>query len=194
MAELFRSTGPERFVSVDATVMDEMQVRFERSGDAAAIHAVLRSAFEGPDEARIVCDLRAAGAISSLVVAENTLNPEAEIVGALVFSPVLITDSRGVVTGAFGLGPMAVAPGHQRQGVGEAMFDLWWREGPHPDSGIVVVLGHPSYYPRFGFRPAIEFGVRWEHPCPDDAFMVLETVPGAAAEVEGVVSYHQAFR
>lgn len=171
----------------------EVTVRWEAADDGAAVRDVLLAAFEGPDEARIVEDLRRAGAISSCVVAEKRDGEGCSLVGVLVFSPVSIRGADGRVVAAWGLGPMAVAPELQRGGVGEQMLEFWRREGPKPPSGIVVVLGHAAYYPRFGFRRASQFGVRWEHPCPDEAFLLLETEPGAADDVEGVVSYHGAF-
>lgn len=170
-----------------------MTVRWETSEDGAAVREVLLAAFEGSEEARIVDDLRRSGAISSCVVAERGEGLHCSLVGVLVFSPVTITAADGGSVSAAGLGPMAVIPGQQRQGVGERMFDLWRQEGPKPLSGIVVVLGHPSYYPRFGFQRASSFGVRWEHPCPDESFMLLETEPGAGDRIDGVVSYHGAF-
>ncbi len=58
---------------------------------------------------------------------------------------------------------------------------------------IVFVLGHPTYYPRFGFQRASPFGIRWEHECPDEAFMILELQLGALTGVAGTVRYHKAF-
>lgn len=170
-----------------------MNIRFERPGDVPEVDRVLRRAFPGPDEANIVRALRAEDAIACCVVAESERSGDGDLVGALVFSPVTIEQDGGRVTSAWGLGPMAVVPESQRSGVGEGMFEWWRRQGPRPSSGVVVVLGHASYYPRFGFRPASGFGVRWEHPCPDEAFMLLEIEPGAADRVSGVVSYLRAF-
>jgi len=64
------------------------------------------------------------------------------------------------------------------------------REAGH---GIVIVLGHPDYYPRFGFRPATLYGIRWEHDAPDEAFMVVELREGTLDGVRGVARYHPAF-
>ena len=175
---------------------EEITVRFEQPEDVGEVDRVMRRAFPGPEEAGIVEGLRKNQSISCCVVAETSAGGEDGLdglVGALVFSPVSIQSASGEVTSAWGLGPMAVIPERQRAGVGEAMFDHWRQVGPRPSSGIVVVLGHASYYPRFGFRPASRFGIRWEHPCPDEAFMVLETESGAANEVSGVVSYDPAF-
>jgi len=58
---------------------------------------------------------------------------------------------------------------------------------------VVIVLGHASYYPRFGFQPASRFGIRWEHEVPDEAFMVLGLQSGALQGVKGIARYHPAF-
>jgi putative acetyltransferase len=58
---------------------------------------------------------------------------------------------------------------------------------------LAIVLGHPAYYPRFGFRPAAPLGIRWEHDAPEDAFMVMELEPGALAGKSGIVRYRPEF-
>ncbi|MCA9269873.1 MAG: N-acetyltransferase, partial [Planctomycetales bacterium] len=58
----------------------------------------------------------------------------------------------------------------------------------------VVVLGHPEYYPRFGFVPAVRFDLRCEYDAPEEAFMALELTPGALRGASGVVQYHAAFK
>ena len=62
-----------------------------------------------------------------------------------------------------------------------------------PPYGVVVVLGHPHYYPRFGFVPAKPLGIVWEHDAPDEAFMVKEIQEGALAHTRGVVKYRPEF-
>ena len=57
----------------------------------------------------------------------------------------------------------------------------------------MVVLGHPEYYPRFGFVPASRFGLRCEYDVPDEVFMALELEAGALSGVSGLLSYHEAF-
>ena len=92
-----------------------------------------------------------------------------------------------------GLAPMAVAPGHQRKGIGSHLV----REGLARcrAAGVagVVVLGHAEYYPRFGFVPAQQFGLRCEYDVPADVFMALELTQGALRGVSGLVRYHAAF-
>ena len=91
------------------------------------------------------------------------------------------------------LAPVAVAPDCQRQGIGSAL--IWWslnqcRELGH---GVVIVVGAPFYYRRFGFVPAAEFGIECPFPVPSEAFMLLELVPGATREYRGMVRYRPEF-
>ena len=58
----------------------------------------------------------------------------------------------------------------------------------------VVVLGHPTYYPRFGFNPSSRFGIGCEYDVPDDVFMVQELRPGSLNGKSGIVRYHAAFK
>lgn len=159
-------------------------IRRERSGDAAGIRAINLSAFEGLSEADIVDRLRAAHAPQlSLVAAQGS-----ELVGHILFSEVTVGEGRAAR--GMGLAPMAVVPGHQNRGIGSAMvrrgLDILRAEG----CPFVLVLGHPGYYPRFGFVPASRYGIETEYPgVPDEAFMALELAPGGLEGVSGVARY-----
>jgi putative acetyltransferase len=118
-------------------------IREERDGDRAAVRAVEVAAFGQDVEADIVDALRDDPAWALSLVAEL----EGEIVGHLLFS----RGSRGVMT----LGPLAVLPSHQRRGIGTALMHGGLARIPGP----VVLLGHPAYYTRFGFRPAFPLGI-----------------------------------
>lgn len=164
-------------------------IRPERPGNAATIRAVNERAFGQPAEAALVDALRAAGALTLSLVAEEA----GAVVGHIAFSPVTI-HAPGGACGAVGLAPMAVLPGSQRRGVGKRLVCAGLAALREAGHGAVVVLGHPGYYPRFGFVPAERFGLRWEHACPPEAFMALELTPGALAEARGgVVRYRPEF-
>ncbi len=62
-----------------------------------------------------------------------------------------------------------------------------------PKSGAVVVLGHPAYYPRFGFSPSARFGIGCEHDVPEDVFMIVELQAGFLRGAFGTIKYHAAF-
>jgi putative acetyltransferase len=164
-------------------------VRPERPGDVAAIRRVNEAAFGRAAEADLVDALRAHGRVSRSLVAEHA----GVIVGHILFSPVRI-DSERTSTAAIGLAPMAVLPAHQRAGVGSLLVRTGLDECRRAGHGCVVVLGHPEYYPRFGFVRASRHGLAWEgHSAPDEAFMVLPLREDAIAAGGGVVRYAPEF-
>ena len=165
-----------------------MTVRPERPGDVAAIRRVNEAAFGRAAEADLVDALRAHGRVSRSLVAERA----GMIVGHILFSPVRI-DSGRTSTAAIGLAPMAVLPAHQRAGIGSLLVRTGLAECGRAGHGCVVVLGHPEYYPRFGFVPASRHGLAWEHSAPDEAFMVLPFREDAIAAGGGVVRYAPEF-
>lgn len=174
------------------------RIRSEAPGDAAAIAAAVAAAFgqppEGrPGEADLVAALRAAGALTLSLVAEA---PDGTVIGYIAFSPVTIDGAGGVAgEGLLGLAPLAVVPAWQGRGVGAALVAAGLARARDRGAGLVVVLGEPAYYRRFGFRPAAGWGLAWEHPAPPEAFMALELRPGAARPSvrPGALRYHPAF-
>jgi putative acetyltransferase len=108
-----------------------------------------------------------------------------------LFSPVKI-DGRSEPLGV-GLGPVAVLPAAQRRGLGAQLIRTGLERCRMLGYAYVVVLGHPEYYPRFGFEPANGFGLRCEFPVPPEAFMALELRRGGLAGALGTVRYLAAF-
>jgi putative acetyltransferase len=155
-------------------------------GDEAAIHAVNAQAFPTDAEARLVGALRTQAHEFLSLVAESG----DEVVGHIAFSPVTL-DGRNVPV--LGLAPMAVRPDLQRQGIGSALVRAGLAACREAGVDAVVVLGHPDFYPRFGFRPASTFGLRCEYEVPDEVYMALELAPGSLSSCAGVVRYHAAF-
>jgi putative acetyltransferase len=164
-------------------------IRFERPDDATAIRQLHATAFERQAEARLVENLRqeAIGAIS--LVAERA----EELVGHILFTPVTLT-GQGQKLSGLGLGPMAVMPSLQRQGIGTLLLGEGLKECRTRSCRFVVVLGHPEYYPRFGFLPAHRRGLCCEFPVSPEVFMLLELSPGALHGHTGVIRYHPAFQ
>jgi putative acetyltransferase len=89
---------------------------------------------------------------------------------------------------------MAVLPPYQRRGIGSQLVEAGLTPCHNTPYGVVVVLGHPHYYPRFGFAPAKPLGMVWEHDVPEEVFMVPEVREGALTQTKGVVKYHPAFQ
>jgi putative acetyltransferase len=166
-----------------------IRIRPEEPRDAPGVRRVLEEAFGGKPEADLVEDLRREGIASPSLVA---LAGE-EVVGCIVFSPVGLRGS-GPVAGAIGLAPMAVLPQRQREGIGSRLVREGLEIARKNGSRVVVVLGHPEYYPRFGFVRADRWGIDCEFPSPPECFLALELVPGAARDLRGTVAYHGAFR
>ena len=166
-----------------------LSIRKEQAEDLSAIRSVNEQAFNQHEEADIVDRLRSLGdSVMSLVAIRDNA-----IVGHILFSPVTIEEDSGVIEG-MGLGPMAVLPDFQGQQIGSALVEsglgiLRGRICP-----FVVVLGHPQYYPRFGFEPASRHGItcQWEE-VPDEAFMVLILDEGAMKTVSGKALYREEF-
>jgi len=166
--------------------MTGVVIRPEAADDHGAIQAVHRLAFDGDEEATLVSVLRAEGYVRASLVAEA----QGQIIGHILFSdlPILTPDA---TISALSLAPLAVIPEKQRQGVGSALV----REGLQfcriAGHRIVVVLGHPEFYPRFGFSAKLT--ERLKSPYSGEAFMAMELVPGALGGVEGEVCYPQPF-
>jgi putative acetyltransferase len=161
-----------------------IEVRREQPGDDAAIREVNDRAFGQPEESGIVDAARAAGHVTASFVAVDG----GTIVGHLLFTPLTVEASaprlRAVV-----LGPMAVIPDRQRQGIGSMLVRSGLTECGRLGIGAVVVVGHPEFYPRFGFRRAREYGLRCPFDVADDVFMAVELRDGALEGVTGMVGF-----
>ena len=142
-----------------------------RPEDHAAIRAITDAAFEGPDESRLIEAVRAEGVALVELVVENE---PGEVIGHILFSRMRCTPPRFFA----GLAPVAVRPDHQRQGIGDALC----RDGIEALRAMgveaVIVLGHPDYYPRFGFSHAPAAHIESPYADHGQAFMAMELVPG----------------
>ncbi|MFO0882778.1 MAG: N-acetyltransferase [Pirellulales bacterium] len=164
-----------------------MQIRPEQPADIEAIFALHTAAFGQPGEAKLVDALRQQATPFVSLVAAN----DVAVVGHIAFSPVTLEGHGNLKI--MGLAPMAVANVCQRQGIGLALMKEGLAQCQRLGFGAVVVLGHPSYYPRAGFVPAQDFGIRCVYDAPPEAFMLMELVPGYLQNASGTIAYHQAF-
>ncbi len=164
-----------------------MLIRAEKEGDQDSVRAVNTSAFDTSSEADLVDALRQlAQPVVSLVAEEN-----GEVVAHIMFSPVSLSGHPTVKV--MGLAPMAVLPVHQRKGIGSALVRAGLDQCKKLGFDAVVVLGHPEYYPRFGFSPARQFGIDSEYDVPEEVFMALELQLEALSGKTGKVKYDPAF-
>ena len=168
---------------------DRVIIRLEGPDDAPSIRRVNELAFEGRAEAGIVDRLRAAGGPQLSLVAED----DGAIVGHILFSPAAIR-STGLEVVGMGLAPMAVLPDRQRQGIGSLLVEKGLQLLRERSCPFVIVLGHPAYYPRFGFVPASRHDLRCQWAgIPDEAFLVLVLDPNIMQDVSGIVRYADEF-
>jgi len=163
-------------------------IREEKPEDVAGIRNVVSAAFGRAAEAQVVDQLRERARPFVSLVAEH----DGQIVGHVCFTPVTLDGKPDVRM--VSLAPMAVLPTFQVRGLGAALVLTGFEHLRLQGIGSVVVVGHPAYYPRFGFVPASRFGLKSEYNVPDDVFMACELDPGALQGVSGLVSYHPAFR
>jgi len=165
-----------------------LTIRAELPQGQAAIREVNEQAFGQPQEANLVDTLRAHAAVLLSLVAEL----DGQVVGHILYSPVTLDADGRTLTGA-GLGPMAVLPGFQRRGIGSRLVEEGNRQLQASGVPFIVVLGHPHYYPRFGFEPAARHGLRCEWEVPEDVFRVRVYDQRALAGVSGLVKYRPEF-
>ncbi len=161
-------------------------IRPETSADHAAIREVNRLAFSEEGEARLVDALRDGGYARISLVAEE----DGRIIGHILFSTLTIATPRGG-TEALSLAPLAVVPSHQRRGIGSSLVREGLRAGREAGHRIVIVLGHPEFYPRFGFLAKLAKPLRSPYSGP--AFLAVELVPDALKGIEGEVRYPPPF-
>lgn len=167
-----------------------MVIRPEIDVDRDGIRAVNELAFGRPGEAGLVDLLR----VDSAWIPELSLVAEedGEIVGHCLFTRSSIEESPE--DGVLALGPVAVLPRFQRRGIGSSLI----REGLRIAESLgfrgVVLIGHPEYYPRFGFRPGADFGLTCEFEVPREVFMALSLVLEGFSGVDGRILFAPPFR
>jgi putative acetyltransferase len=171
-------------------------VRKERTADLAATRNINNLAFGREEEGRIADNLRESNSLTLSLVAVYRPEPggQPETVGHIAFSPIRfepeLKDVRGLC-----LGPVAVLPEFQRQGVGSRLVKEGLRRCGKAGYDLVVLTGHPSYYPRFGFVQSRERGIECEYSqAPDDAWMLIELRPGALAGRRATAFFRPEFR
>lgn len=168
-----------------------VSIRPECASDLEPIRSVNRAAFGREAEAELVDRLRACGeffSALSLVASDET----GRVVGHILLTRAVVETEAGRFA-ALALGPMAVEPMLQRRGVGGALIREAIRRAVAMGESLVIVLGRPEYYPRFGFERASQWGIRPPFEAPDEAWMALWIGGAAPCQLDGVVRYAEPF-
>ena len=171
---------------MNSQLSSAVTIRDERDGDQGEIGRINRLAFGGDDEARLVVALRDGACVRTSLVAEI----DGKIIGHILFSELQIVSPQDSIP-ALALAPLAVLPEWQRQGVGSVLVRRGLDACRARGHRIVFVLGHPEFYPQFGF--SAEAARKFETVYAGGAFMVAELVPGALAGASGSVRYAPPF-
>jgi putative acetyltransferase len=174
-----------------ASLLDYI-IRQEHTNDLPGIREVNIKAFEnGENEARLVDLVRK----SEHFIPELSLVAEkedGEIIGHILFSTIhLVTKNATLPT--LGLAPMAVKPGYQNEGIGSELVKAGLKACEALGFKHVFVLGHPSFYPKFGFTPSKTFCIQSPFPVPDEVFMAIELQKGGLSGLQGKIEYPPAF-
>jgi len=166
-----------------------MEIRPEKPEDIDEIRELNERAFHQSHEAKIIDKLRKNCAdLLSLVAIEND-----KIVGHILFSPAVIEGLHGVTHG-MGLAPMAVLPSMQKQGIGTQLIKAGIEILKGAQCPFIIVIGHPEYYPRFGFERALPYGIQcqWEG-IPDEVFLILRLDQSVMKQISGLAKYRDEF-
>ncbi|MCY3575043.1 MAG: N-acetyltransferase [Chloroflexi bacterium] len=174
-----------------AASLPNLRIRREEPHDIPQLHALVAAAFGRADEARLLDRLRDEDA---LLLSHVALLGD-ELLGQAAYSLVSISDDERVRHFP-ALGPIAVSPAWQRQGIGSALVWAGLAALRAAGYGLLFLVGHRDYYPRFGFVPALPQGFTSDYVQPGGAhehFMVVELADGALGAARGHVRFHSAF-
>lgn len=171
---------------------DDYFIRSEDIKDIHGIRVLNQSAFvNGENEARLVELIRdSENFIPDLSLV--AVDEKGEIIGHILFSIISLLSKKGVIP-TIALAPMAVKPEYQNSGIGSALVKKGLNKCKSLGYQHVFVLGHPNFYPKFGFQPSKIFGVNAPFPVPDEVFMAIELEQGSLNGLEGKIEYPPAF-
>ena len=164
----------------------DVLIRNEKKDDYNEIRKINELAFGQKNEGKLVDDLRKKSDFNCLLslVAEI----KGRIVGHILFYPIKIKneDKEHIV---LSLAPIAVHPDFQNKGIGTKLVKKGLEAAKKTGYDAVIVVGHPNYYPRFGFSPASKWDIKLPIECPDDVFLALELKKNSLKNISGLVEF-----
>ncbi|OGP90622.1 MAG: GNAT family N-acetyltransferase [Deltaproteobacteria bacterium RBG_19FT_COMBO_43_11] len=165
-------------------------IKPERKDDYAQITKINDASFEQPNEGRLVANLRK----NKIFIPQLSLvaQMDDDIVGHILFFPIKVVDE-GREHKSIALAPVSVHPSYQKKGIGSALIKEGLARCKKEGFQSVIFLGHPDYYPRFGFKPASLWKISAPFDVPDEAFMAIELKENALKNVRGVIQYPEEF-
>lgn len=115
-----------------------------------------------------------------------------EVIGHIILSNVIVNNNQ-IQTSLLHLHLVSVIPHKQRQGIGKALIKHTITLARDNGNKAIIVLGHPTYYSKIGFKRASRFGLKLPFKVPDESFFVLELIPHSLSDVSGTVEYYLPF-
>jgi putative acetyltransferase len=165
-------------------------LRKETKKDFPEISKVNDIAFGRKAESRLIEQLRK----KDEFVAELSIVAEVneQLAGHILFTPIKIESATESYT-TLCLAPMSVLPEFQQKSIGKLLVIQGLQAAKDLGFKSVVVLGHPSFYPKFGFKPASKWEIKSPFPAPDEAFMAIELLPNSLKDIHGKVVFPPEF-
>ncbi len=165
-------------------------IRQEKVSDLEGIRNVNNLAFGQPNEGQLVDNLR--GNTEFIKQLSLVAESEGKVIGHILFFPIWIDNGHSKHQ-SLALAPMSVLPSHQNQGIGGRLIAQGLKEAKTRGFKSVIVLGHEAYYPKFGFLPASQWGIKAPFDVPDNAFMAQELSINGLKGMAGTVEYPKEF-
>lgn len=170
--------------------MTDVLIRRETPDDFIQVARLIEMAFCQKNEAMLVEQLRHNKKYNPML--SLVADYDGHVIGHILFFPIMIR-SEDSETESLALAPLSVSPEFQKMGIGGRLIQQGMKTARAIGFGSVIVLGHPKYYLRFGFVPAIKWNIKAPFEVPADALMAIEFEQGALKNAGGVIEYPQEF-
>jgi predicted N-acetyltransferase YhbS len=164
----------------------DIKIRSEEKDDYNEIKKINELAFDQKNEGKLVDDLRKKPDFNHLLSLVAKI--KGKIVGHILFYPIKIKNEKKEHI-VLSLAPIAVHPDFQNLGIGSKLVKRGLETAKETGSAAVIVVGHPNYYPRFGFSPASKWNIKLPIECPYDVFLAIELKKNSLKGVSGLVEF-----